>query len=114
MSKFQSGDRVWFKALATVITAHPDTNVITIREADGSERVLDLDATDVELQAPVGWPPQRGDMWTLRGNRWFVIANGSAIALIDKSGNRMSAAEAACHIRGLTLVSREQIGPRGE
>ena len=107
--RFQRGDRVWFKVLATVTGTHPDASAITVKEVDGGgERVIDTNVTDVELQAPAGWPPQRGDLWTMRGTRWFVTANGPAIALVDKSGNRISAAEAACHARDLVLVEREQ------
>jgi hypothetical protein len=104
---YQPGDRVWFKLLGRVVDAHPDVSTITVDD-DGRLRVIDLDATDVELQAPAGWPPKLEDTWRIGDRRWFVIANGSAIALIDKDGNRMSAAEAATRTRDLILVSREQ------
>ena len=94
MAEFRNGDRVWFKVLAKVLDARPD-NVIVVEEEGGQQRLIDLDATDVELQAPYGWPPQLEDVWAMRGKRWFVISNGAAIALIDKDGNRMSAAQAA-------------------
>lgn len=108
--RFHPGDRVWFKALATVISSHPDANAITVKEEDGAQRVIDLDCTDMELQAPAGWPPRAEDVWSMHGRRWFVIANGSAIALIDKDGNRMSAADAACCTRDLVLIDRKQNG----
>ncbi len=109
VAEFRKGDRVWFKVLAKVLDVRdPDARVITVKEEGGQQRLIDLDATDVELQAPFGWPPQLEDVWVMRGMRWFVIANGSAIALINAYGDQISAADAAVNTRNLALSERKQ------
>ncbi len=109
--EFRNGDRVWFKVLAKVTDARPGGNIIAVEEEDGRQRLVELDATDVELQAPYGWLPQPGDVWVMNGKRYFAFkGDHHFVVLISEDGHTLSPAEVNVHARDLTLADRPQTG----
>lgn len=111
MAEFRKGDRVWFKVLAKVIGEGTDANTITVEEEDGRQRLVDLDATDVELQAPYGWSPQPGDVWVMNGKRYFAFrSEHHFVILISEDGHTLGPADVNVHARDLALADRPQDG----
>lgn len=114
VAEFRNGDRVWFKVLAEVIDVRPGTTIIRVEEEGGGQRIIDLDATDVELQAPYGWLPQPGDVWVMNGKRYFAFkGEHHFVILIGADGHKLSPADINASARDLTLADRPQDGGEG-